>query len=685
MVTVSIDVAAANGVVANLRTFVNTVLDEWNGVGLVAQRGLCSTASLRGLSDPLDEMLRLAGELSTRVELAVTYNTGDKGQLPTQNALTYEVSDDTLDAVKAQLGIELAQGVQNLEPGVKVLDRGDVVRFEYFTTLMEKYSADAVVTDAMFNKLGPEGVVQAPIILKHFAAAYQRDAHPSEDDLMWDENTLMTQRISQLQQQFMESFGAGLAGSTNSDAFRSANPDFAGDLAAAATASPNGQGWGLSQVLRFGDYEAGFLTSLGTELYAWERDQFGPVWGPQLDSTVMDWRLGTGDNGAHFDPFVGLFEAMGRTPRASLDFFNPDGGREQAQERAEYFITDRRWKADDFNALGLALDAAATAFHTSTAPVELQERAAWVASATIHYLAERDDGINNRRIGDGGKDSLAHILATYIVDVDRTANGTSGGVGTYPTIDGSPWKAGLPVGADFAAEDLRAVMGEVLTDPAAVRQMADAANAWNAERLRYAAENWGGEGTDTSLLQVAVNQSAALNGFVVAVMGAGLEDEARALDENAQMYIDLTSDIVGIIPTGKEFSSFLVGQAVSAGEDLAEDQWTGNESRVQDEQHSVQVVAYTDLQIALAVELAENGHIAPEGMTYDNDGSPDTANVYYPWFSPDGFDGNSLADPRVRNQFIEWLGSVDAGSAMAALRPDLAAMFEAGFNMGAPR
>jgi len=111
MVLVSIDVDAANSVVAGLRAFVSDVLDEWNAAALMAQRGLCSTASLRTLVDPLETVGRLAGELETRVELAVIYNTGDKGQLPTDNVLTYQVSDDTLDAVKAQLGIEIAQGV----------------------------------------------------------------------------------------------------------------------------------------------------------------------------------------------------------------------------------------------------------------------------------------------------------------------------------------------------------------------------------------------------------------------------------------------------------------------------------------------------------------------------------------------------------------------------------------------
>jgi len=675
MVTVSIDVAAANGVVANLRAFVNTVLDEWNGVGLVAQRGLCSTASLRGLSDPLDEMLRLSGELSTRVELAVTYNTGDKGRLPTENVLTYEVSDDTLAGVKAQLGIEIAEGVQRLEPGVKVLDRGDVVRFEYFTTLMEKYSADAVVTDAMFNKLGPEGVVQVPIILKDFADAYQRDTHLSEGDVMWDDNTHIVQRISDLQQRFMESFGAGLATSTKSDAFRGANPDFAKDLAGAATRTPSGQGWGLSQVLRFGNYEPGFLTTLGTELYGWEKDQFGPVWGPQLSSTVMGWRLGTDDNGGHYDPFVGLFEAMGRTPKASLDFFNPDGGGEQARERAEYFITDRRWKADDFNALGLALDAASTAFHTSTAPVELQERAAWVASATIHYLAERHDGINNRRIGDGGKDSLAHILATYIYDVDRIAGGADGGLGTHPSNQNAPWDAGLPVGADFSKDDLIAVLNETLTDKGAAAQLGRATAAWNGYRIAIAADGWGGEGSDTARLQAAVNEGSRLTGFVLGAMDTGLTGEAKSADERAQTYIDLASSVVGLIPTGGTFTSFLADQALSAGGDALSDQFTGNESRVKDEQHSVQEVALTDLQIAVSVALAEEGKL-PSGALTNESG------VTYPWFKGGQFNADSLADPSVRNDFISWMNSGEGGQTLTALLPDVAAEFDHGVNSG---
>jgi hypothetical protein len=674
---VSIDVAAANGLVAGLRGFVDAVIDEWNGAALVAQRGLCSTASLRALVDPLETVGRLAGELETRVELAVVYDTGDKGQLPTENRLEYMVSDDTLDAVKAQLGIELAEGVQNLEPGVKVLDRGDVVRFEYFTTLLEKYSADAAVTGAMFNRLGPEGVVQAPIILKHFADGYPGGpGYLSDGDVMWDDKTPINQRISDLQQRFMESFGASLATSTNSDAFRSANPDFAKDLAGAATRTRTGQGWGLSQVLRFGDYEPGFLTTLGTELYDWEKDQFGPVWGPQLSSTVMDWRLGTGDNGAHFDPFVGLFEAMGRTPRASLDFFNPDGGGEQARERAEYFITDRRWKADDFNALGLALDAASTAFHRPGVSVDLQERSAWMASATISYLADRDPGMHDRRIGDAGKDSLAHILASYIVDVDRVANNQDDGdgAGVYqPDYRTAAWLSGLPVGADFSLESLNAVLGEVLTEDSAMRQMAEAAAQWNAHRIGVAVAAWdAGTGTQGTVTG-SVQGSGQLMGYLLGNLERGSEAVGKATDERNQQFVDLASSVIGLVPTGGAFTSFLADQALSAGGDALGAGVTGNEAAARDLNETAQERTKLDLQIAVATALADSAHL-PEAVRTDDAGKT------YPWFAGGSFDEGVLKDPEMRNLFMQWLHD-DSGD-IAPLLTDASQAYDDGLVRG---
>ena len=674
MVRVSIDVEAATGVVGALRTAVDDAFDEWTAVANAAGRALCSTGPLGSLSDPLIQISRAATDLETRVELAIVYNTGDDGRMPGGGVLTYELpgDGDSIEAVKQQLGTEIAQGIQGLSPYGDYLNREDVERFEHYTSLLAKYDRDPLVTDALFTELGPEGIVSVPIMLKDFASRYQQGllGHP-EEDIRWGEDTPMSTHIADLQLRFMESFGTGLATSTRSADFARANPDLADEIVSAVTKDATGAGWGLSQVLRHGTYADAFLTDLGTGLYEWEKDQNGPVWSQQLNGDVVSWRLSTQDDGAHYDPFVGLFEAMGRSPGGALDFFNPDGGGEEAQERAEYLIQERTWQADDFNALGEALDAAATGFRSADDP--RAEQSAWVASATVHFLATRD---GDDKIGDAGKDSLAHLLATYIYDIDRVATGVTEGLGTNDPAAGAPWEVGLPVGANFSDDELRTVMAEVLQDGDAVAHLAGAVTAWNAHRIDVAAGDWGGEGTDSSRVRAALNGSSTLSGYVLSVMGVGLGDVAKSADERAQMFIDLTSDVVGLVPTGGTFTSFLADQALSAGSDAAGDRWTGNESRVADEQHTVREVAYTDLQIAMAVALAEHGHL-PWSATTDETGAT------YAWFDSGRFDADALADPSTRNDFITWMGSGEAGQTATALLPDIAALFDRGVKRGA--
>lgn len=672
MVLVSIDVEAANGVVASLRATFDEAMDEWTAVANNAASALSSTQPLHALSDPLVLISDLARDLETRVELAIACNTGGS-TVPTSGTLEFTLpgDDDSIDAVKAQLGIEIAQGIEGLSPYGEFLDHEDVERFDHYTSLLAKYGEDELVTNALFQELGPAGIVQVPIMLKDFEEAYSQSlGSKSDEDLFWEGDTPMVIHLEEVQQEFLEAFGTGLATSTTSPAFQRDNPTLAADLVEAVTQYMSGSGWGLSQVLRYGEYDGDFLVDLGGGLYDWEKDQSGAVWAPQAGGQVTSWRLGTDDDGAYFDPFVGLFEAMGRSPEGAADFFNPDGGGAEAEARSKYLIEERNWRADDFNSLGEALDAAATSFRGADDP--RAEQAAWIASATVQFLGERD---GDPAIGDAGKDSFGHILATYVYDIDRVAGGVSGGLGTHEPGLHDPWEEGLPIGADFDYENLQDVMAEVLTDTSAVTQLGEASAAWNGHRIAYAAENWGGEGTDSTQLQVAVNRSSTLNGFVLSVMGAGLESQAKDADENAQAYIDLASDVVGLVPTGGTFTSFLADQALSQGKDAAGDAWTGNESRVAGEQHTIREVAYTDLQIAMAVALAENDHL-PAGALLNE------ADEAYAWFDATGFNADALKDPQVRNDFISWVGSTEPGETASQLLPDIAAMFDRGVERG---
>ena len=424
-------------------------------------------------------------------------------------------------------------------------------------------------------------------------------------------------------------------------------------------------------MLRHGDYDSAFLVDVGTGLYDHEKDAVGPVWGNQLDGAVQGWSLGNEGNGPYYDPFVGLFEAMGRNPEASLDFFNPDNGGDTAEERSKYFIQDRRWSADKFNALGLALDSASTAFHTIGDPNA--ERGAWLASATMKFLGDRD---GDPAIGDAGKDSLAHILSSYIYDVDRTANGqdSGGDIGIYdPDFTTASWLSGLPVGANFSRKTLNAVMSEVLTDDGAMGQLADAVAHLNAARISGAVDEWNKDGNDAVTVSGPVQSSGQLMGYLLGNLQTGSEAAGKDTDARNKQFIDLASSVVGLVPTGGKFASFLAKQALSAGKDQISAQFTGNQAAARSIAEDTQIRTKLDLQIAVATALADSPRLPASVRT-------DEAGKTYPWFQPGADIDKLLTDKDTRNLFVEWMRD-DAGQ-VADLLPDLAQAYDDGVKAG---
>lgn len=681
MAAVSIDVEACRSVSSGLRSLVTSVRDERGSVRVAAEHALCSTVPLKAMDDPLDVLGEAAVELDARVDLAIALNTGDSGRVPGGGVLTYEAgSDDSYRAVRQRLGEVLASGVLDLRSAGNH-GRDGVERFAFYTDLLERYGDDQVVVDAFVGALGPDGVVEVPVVLHDLMSTYETYRYGSEEDLFWDDDTTMREHLAALQQQFMESFGAAVGSATRSADFRRANPDFTAALVERVTQAKDAAGWGLSQVLRFGTYDHDFLLQVGRGLYEAERDAVGPFWGGRFGAELDGWTLGTGDGGGHYDPFVGLFEAMSRTPEAAADFFNPMGDPARATEYAEYFIRDRRWNHDDFNALGMVLDAGGTVYHQAGASQARQTQSAWIASAAVHYLAQRGDGDqwwnpfdHPQRIGDAGKDSLGHLLAAYITDIDRVAMGANGSLGTEAHEAMEGWEVGLPVGAGLDKGELSTVMREVMTDRSASGALGAATAAWNEERITYAMRHWSGADADSAQVHSSTYNSAALLGFVLEAQGAGLTADAKNADETTKAYLGFASDVIGLIPTGGTFSSFLVDQATGIGQDAITDGLTGRQARVAAETHSVQEVAVTDLQIAIAVAAAEAGHIAPEGMV-------DQSGRRYPWFDGGGFDPDALSEPDVRNAFIQWAHSSEVGHTMTQVVPDV----DAGFNRGSNR
>lgn len=608
MATVRIDVPAARSAAARIRSLSSTLATQAEGVKDAAERARADVAVLSG-SGFWELMLEAkADEMSDRVDYAVLVNGGDEAALSGE-PVEYEIAEDTRSGITAALGGELADFFRDLPDDY---DRDELERIDAYAAMLAKHQDDPAVAAAFAEALGPEGVLEVPQQLARYYDGYQRDLPYSADDPMWSDDLHVLDKIRQSQDAVMSAFSGAIA--TASSSYQLSD-DFARELAEKATEG-GANGWALSQLLHRGTYDAGFLTDIGGVLDAYERgDEFFATWQERVGHDSGYYRLGEGTADQYYDPFVGLFEAMGRTPEAAQDFLYPPGG----ESRSEYYVRDRRWSHDEFNALGEMLDAASTVFRDPDDP--RAETSARAASDAVNLLGARD---GDPKIGDDGKDSLGRILASYITDVDRLA---LTGEGAWNGYADEPWQEGMPPGASFDSEALDAVLGEVMTDESAVVELGRATAALNATRLDHVtaalAADPGNEDLRRAVRLIAAN-NAELIGFIDGAAGRGSEDAAARIEAQRELYVSLAGDIVGQVPVpGGKMAEFVVGQALSHGQEALNGAVTGQQQAAVDENFGNQQRTSQQLQTAIVAALLDQGMPA---RTEDYNGTS------YPWF-----------------------------------------------------
>ncbi|MDC7120354.1 hypothetical protein OMK64_02260 [Cellulomonas fimi] len=654
---VSMDLGVLREALDELDTFTRQARGGWPRVEQAARRAqLSPSRSTLELERNLDTIVRLRGDLRARVDLMELADQAEAGRSlhgSTSGVVTTSMpGGDSIEEVRRLLGAQLATRLTGLDPYSQHVDRSDVEQLDRLAALLRTYSQDALVMQGVLDTLGPRGTLEVPIVLKDLLAAYERDAASAVDDGVWRGSTSTVEHLRVLQDDVVGALGRGLGVYSTSDAF----PREYADGLLEAAAGQTGEGWALSQVLSHGRYGGTFLVDLAGGLVALERTRTENHWIEQPG--VLDWRLGAGHE-PRYDPLATVLEQLARDPQATLAFFAPDGGGPGTTARVEHVVR-RSWYTDDGDAAGRALDVAATALHTHGDPRAAD--AAAVASATVHALAEAGS------FGDAGKDSLGHLLAAYVVDINQIANGATDLSASPP--NSAVWETDLPPSAVFSATELRKVLREVMTDPAAASTLGEATAALNAARMAAGLDAWA-TGSDFGAAQAAANQSAALQGFVVHSMTLGLTAEAAEADANVQAFLGAATDIIDLIPTGGAVTSFFVDQAKSAGTDAVTSAWTQHAARVTEARQTVEQTALIDVQMAMVTAMAERG-LLPESAMRDND------DRLYPWFTGGAFDADEASRPEVRSAFVAWMTSGDPGERAAALLPDVAAEFAFG-------
>ncbi|KWW98694.1 hypothetical protein LI90_322 [Carbonactinospora thermoautotrophica] len=240
----------------------------------------------------------------------------------------------------------------------------------------------------------------------------------------------------------------------------------------------------LGNLLRHGGYDAAFLTDVGRDILAFEKEHRGNgrIWEAN-QSPLHGMRLNLGDGGLGYDPVAGLMEALSHSPAAAEDFLRPNTG------NLDYLLKDRRWMPDagieqakDANAdNNLGRDALGRAIEAATR--SHSEASAEITAKTVQILAEQ------RHVPENMRDSIGHMLAQHVTDVNDCFAGISERSKNHDFLarEAAPGEHR----ARFNRNQLALIMSQVARDPEAHVAMSNAQYAYTAVTFNEIAASGG--------------------------------------------------------------------------------------------------------------------------------------------------------------------------------------------------
>ncbi|MFC7303195.1 hypothetical protein ACFQVC_03055 [Streptomyces monticola] len=316
-------------------------------------------------------------------------------------------------------------------------------------TLMKRNAGDLIFADRVATGVGPEGT------LKFWANAVDLDKWLERGTHAPGEKEQRMKLLGTLEKQLGGTLGTATRLDTDAmDSWKGRVVALGDDLVRGTGASGSVYGFqAMSNLLRHGKYEGGFLNSYGNALVAYEKKHTGDVKDPgpggRSRENVLPWdklpsyakpgQLHYGSEGdAGTDPMTGFMQALSNNPDASTDFFNAD----KPQDNAKWVLKDRPVfndavvgdgfgaSAEDYKgpravyeATGDALTAAATGIDPSDKTAKAVEHTAGhreVLDNSLKYLSQRKEDFPAEL-----RDDMAKILVNYGDEVHHTASAQS--------------------------------------------------------------------------------------------------------------------------------------------------------------------------------------------------------------------------------------------------------------------
>ncbi|AZQ37795.1 hypothetical protein EJ357_33635 [Streptomyces cyaneochromogenes] len=442
----------------------------------------------------------------------------------------------SLDAVEVDQAVNLANKGENLSDA----------ELDKLNRILHANSKDPDFTTGFYDKLGPKKTLD-------FYANLTAQAGDEPDSRRFKE-------VQELQKNLGYSLATATDPGEDPHLSEKWNEELRAQGAQKITVSDNTgypyQPYGyqvLGGILRYGEYDSSFLTPIAQHAVSLESKN-PDMWienSPRgsLNENVTSNPSGKGGDG--FDPMTGILEGLGHSPEAAKDFFtgdvvayNEDGtvdqsgtvkvdygnGEKGVSSYLDYFTdSERDWLPDTASrdpeesakatvygpdALGHALEAATSGvaydYEGTALPKHSEGQAQLVNDIVGKFGGEGGGELINGKDGaplEPMRDSLGHIAANYMGDVQRGVSGDD----SLPVHGAS---AGLEMDAS------RAFLAEVGQDPDAYQAITASQQAYTAGLVDEAMNR----PTDS---QVGVNDRVAGAVHPGAVV-SGIMSEARA-------------------------------------------------------------------------------------------------------------------------------------------------------------
>ncbi|MFI5429962.1 hypothetical protein [Aeromicrobium sp. UC242_57] len=347
----------------------------------------------------------------------------------------------------------------------------------------------------------------------------------------------------------------------------------------------------LTLMLRAGgaetSFDTDFLADLTGDLYDWERDQDGAVWGPRDYDGIVDPFATKIDEGRHFatDGLANMLGAMENSPGAAQKFFHegyPDGDTSEENDRLKYLLTERTFSdsaySDEGDGLGAALEAAATGNREHTLIPGTSEYgddwSANFASEVFNTIADKSG------TGDGfGPDDVWHIWPDMADNLG--AIGASYSSDIYDIVGRAPVPGGPHLQIDLA--DLDKVFGEIgRGDKTGIETLSAGIMLEGNDRLQDAIDQWKqahpGEPIDLEsvtegALGEALRGTGGTSGEILGHIvnkAITVDEHDKSLAETRAAYVSKAIDIAGgFIPGAGSVLGEGASELLKSGYDVA--------------------------------------------------------------------------------------------------------------------